>query len=163
MSGRLYTVVFDSVSIPATNAMDLFVITPADDKICVIHGFTLSNVGGTADAGDAQEELLRLSLIRGFTSIGSGGTTPTPAALGPGNAAAGFTAHVNDTTVATTGTTATLFTDGWNIRIPYQMFFTPECRPVVTQQSTTALLRLVTGPADAVSCSGTLFVEEIGG
>lgn len=157
---RMYSVVFDNVSVSA--AQDLFELTPADDKPILIHGLILSNVGGTADAGDAQEELLRLSIIRGFTTSGSGGSAPTPAPVVPNDGAAGFTAEVNNTTVANTGTTTTQYCDGWNIRIPYQQFWTPETRPMATQGNTTIVVRLVTAPADAVSCSGTLYVEELG-
>lgn len=155
---RRYSVIFENVSISASQ--DLFEITPADDKPVRILGIVLSNVGGTADAGDAQEELLRLTIQRGFTSSGSGGSAPTPAPLDPIDTASGFTAEVNNTTKATTGTNVTLFADGWNIRIPYQMFFTPETQMEATQANTTIVVRLEAAPNDAVSCSGTLFLEE---
>lgn len=159
MNGRMYTVQFDNVAISA--AQDLFEIVPADDKPIAIVGLVLSNVGGTADAGDAQEELLRLAIIRGFTSSGSGGSAPTPVPLNPNAAAAGFTSEVNNTSLASTGTTTQPFSDGWNIRVPYQTFFPEECWIIAGQGNTSIVVRLVTAPADSVSCSGTLFVAEL--
>lgn len=156
--GRIYSVIFENVSVSASQ--DFFEIAPADDKPVKLLGFQLANVGGTADAGDSQEELLRLSIQRGFTSSGSGGTSPTPAPLNPNDAAAGFTAEVNNTTKANTGTNVTLFADGINVRIPYQQYFTPETCPQASQANTTIVVRLEAAPADAVSMSGTLYVEE---
>lgn len=160
MKGRIYTVTFDNVSVSA--AQDFFELTPADDKPIMLVGLSLDNVGGTADAGDAQEELLRLSIIRGFTSSGSGGSAPTPTALNPADAASGFTAEVNNTTVANTGSTTTPWNGGWNVRVPLREFWPEELCPVATQANTTIVVRLVTAPADAVSMSGTLWVCEMG-
>lgn len=158
---RMYTVSFENVSIPATNAMDLFEITPADDKPVKLCALYLSNVGGTADAGDAQEELLRLVIKRGFTTSGSGGSTPTAVPVNSStDTAAGFTAEANNTTVATTGTTTDIHADGWNVRVPYQVIWPPEMRPGASQANTTIIVRLVAGPADAVLCSGTIYVAE---
>lgn len=160
--GRVYSIPFENVSVAA--AQDLFSLAPADDKPVRVLAIHLSNVGGTADAGDAQEELLRLAVIRGFTSQGSGGSSVSANAPIDSSAGAnwGFTAHVNDTTPASGGTSQTLFADGWNIRVPYQQVFLPEARPGASQANTTIVVKLMAAPADAVSCSGTLIVEELG-
>lgn len=158
--GRMYTVIFENVSISA--AQDLFELTPADDKPIRIWGLKLSNVGGTADAGDAQEELLRITINRGTTTSGSGGSAPTPRPLAAGDSAAGFTAEVNNTTPSSSGTNVVLDADGWNVRIPYLFWYTPETTPYCTQASTLLTVKLEAAPADAISCSGTLYVEEIG-
>lgn len=157
---RVYSVIFDNVTISV--AQDLFELSPADDKPIELHSLHLSNVGGTADAGDAQEELLRLQIIRGFTTSGSGGSAPTPAPINSSaDAAAGCAAEVNNTTLANTGTTATLFVDGWNIRIPYYKQWTDLDRPGASQANTTLVVRLAAAPADAVSVSGVLnFIER---
>lgn len=156
--GRLYMVPFENVAVAA--AQDFFEISPADDKPVAIHGWTLSNVGGTADAGDAQEEFLRLSIVRGHTTSGSGGTTPTISPAVFNDAAAGFAAEANNTTIASTSGT-TIWADGMNIRIGHSYFFTPETRPTASQANTTIVLRLVAAPADSVNMSGTLYVEEL--
>ena len=156
---RVYSVIFDNVSVSA--AQDFFEITPADDKPVQIAGLCLSNVGGTADAGDAQEELWRWSIVRGHATSGSGGSAPTPQPVNSSiDTAAGFTAEVNNTTIASAGTGVTLHADGWNIRTPLQVWWPPECRPGASQANTTIVVRLLSTPADAVSISGVLYVIE---
>lgn len=160
LSSRVYTVVFENVSVSA--AQDFFEITPADDKPVQILGWEIDNVGGTADAGDAQEELWRLLIRRGHTTSGSGGTAPTPVAVVGSDGAAGFTAEVNNTTIASVGTTTDVWVGAINVRIPGPFFFTPETAPTASQANTTIVLRLLSTPADAVSLSGTLWVGELG-
>lgn len=159
MMGRIYTVVFTDVAVAA--AQDLFEISPADDKPIELVGLFIANVGGTADAGDAQEELLQLDVLRGFTASGSGGSAPTPRPLGRSDAAAGFAAEVNNTTLANTGTSHTLHSDGFNIRTGYQLWWPPEARPTAGQGDTTIVVRLTDAPADSVQMSGTLYVREL--
>lgn len=159
MAGRVYAVPFDNVAVAA--AQDFFELSPADDKPIRILGLQLSNVGGVADAGDAQEELLRLTIKRGFTASGSGGSSVTPVPLNPNDAAAGFAAEANNTTVANTGTGTLVFADGLNVRIPYQQLWTPETWIMASQANTTIVIRLETAPADSVAMSGVLYVEEL--
>jgi hypothetical protein len=156
MDGRVYTVVFSAVTVSA--AQDLFEISPADDKPCEIVGIEL---GQTSDAGDAADELLQLSVIRGFTSSGSGGSSATPGVLRPADTAAGFSAEVNNTTVANTGTSVTLHTTAWNVRGGYIQWFPEGARPTANQGNTTMVVR-TTAPADALTMSGTLWVRELG-
>jgi hypothetical protein len=72
---RVYTVTFQAVAI--TVSQDLFEITPADDKPVQFLGLFLAQ---NTDVGDAQDEILRWSCIRGHTTSGSGGSAPTPQA-----------------------------------------------------------------------------------
>jgi hypothetical protein len=155
MQGRVYSVIFSAVAVSA--AQDLFELTPADDKPIEIVGIEL---GQSSDAGDAADELLQISIIRGFTASGSGGSAPTPAPLNPNDTAAGFTAEVNNTTVATTGTSVTLQTTCWNVRAGYIQWFPEGMRPSASQGNTTLLVRQ-TAPADAITMSGTLYVREL--
>jgi hypothetical protein len=159
--GRAYTVTFVAVAVTATQ--DLFYIKPAADKPCIIEQFSVSNVGGTADAGDAQEELLRIELIRlpATVTVGSGGTAPTPNPIAVNDAAAGFTARVNDTTVATTsGTAKTLLADGFNVRVPYLWLPVPEHR-IPVSNAEAVVVRLNLAPADSINLSGTITVREL--
>lgn len=159
LPSRIYACPFDNVSVSV--AQDFWELTPADDKPLAILGIWLDNVGGTADAGDAQEELLRLAIYRGFTTSGSGGSTVTPVPVGSSiDAAAGFTCEINNTTVATTSGTL-LAALGWNVRVPLREWFPQEAWIGASQANTTLLVRLVTAPADAVSMSGTLWVAEL--
>ncbi len=157
--GILYRVTFSKVSVAA--AQDLFEITPAASKPVKLHALYLSNVGGTADAGDAQEELLPVEVRHGYTSSGSGGSAPTPSPVNPSDAACSFTAEVNNTSVASSGTIITCHADGINIRIPSPIFWTELTRPLCTTTETRIVVRLVDAPADAVVMSGTLYVEEM--
>ena len=155
MNGRIYTVVFSAVGVTA--AQDLFEISPADDKPVEIVGIEL---GQTTDSGDAQDEQLQISIIRGFTSSGSGGSSATPAPLSPLDTAAGFSAEVNNTTVATTGTSVALHTGVWNVRAGYINWFPEGVRPTASQANTTILVRQ-TAPSDSITMSGTLYVREL--
>lgn len=156
--GRKYFVPFENVSVSA--AQDFWEIQPADDKPVKILGWSLSNVGGTADAGDAQEELLRLSIVRGHTTSGSGGSSPTVSPVNRNDASAGFTAEANNTTIASTAGT-TIWTGGHNIRVNDLVLLPEEVQPTASQADTTIVVRLLAAPADAVSMSGTLLVEEL--
>jgi len=161
MRGRIYAVPFDGVSWPATNALDVWELTAADDKPIAVVGWTLGPSGGVADAGDAAEEHLRLVWLRGYTTSGSGGTATTPTKPNPNTADPGFTAETNNTTVATTGTIVDLFPFGWNMRGEYEKWL-PEGTELVTNQAANLLVcRLITGPADALLVSGVCYIEEI--
>ena len=153
--GRMYTVAFSAVTVSA--AEDLFEITPADDKPVKLRGLF---IGQSSDAGDAQDEMLQVSIIRGHTTSGSGGSAATARQLSSIDTAAGFAAEVNNTTTASAGTTHTLHTDTFNVRVGYQLWFPPECCPMASQAHTTIVVR-ITAPADALTMSGTLYVEEV--
>ena len=62
---RIYAVPFENIAVTA--AQDFFDIAPADDKICVIHGCWISQ---STEVGDAQEEFLRIKIIRGLATLG---------------------------------------------------------------------------------------------
>lgn len=152
---RTYTVPFTAVSVSA--AQDLWEITPADDKPVKILGLV---IGQYSDVGDAASENLSVKISRGWGTSGSGGTAPTPSPVVPVDTAAGFTAEVNNTTVASTGTEVVLFSDVWNTQAGYQMWFPEGTQPECTQASGAILTVRITAPADAVTANGTLFVQE---
>lgn len=159
--GRMYTVEFHNVAISAQQ--DLFYVKPAADKIVLVHAVYVSNVGGTADAGDAQEELLDVELIYvpATVTVGSGGNSMTPVPDLVNDTAAGCTARINDTTKATTsGTLVNAHSDGWNVRIPYVYLPPPEQRRVVANAAA-IVFRLNTTPNDSVTCNGTMKIEEL--
>jgi len=153
---RVYTVSFEAVAVTA--AQDFFEITPGDDHPVVLLGMTIDQ---SSDVGDAAEEMLRYKIIRGHTTSGSGGSAPTPRPLDPGDAAAGFTAEVNNTTIASAGTTVDLVAGAFNIRSGLAVFWPPELTPVANQGNTTIVVRLMAAPADSLTMSGTLYVAEI--
>lgn len=156
-SARIYTVVFQAVA--CTASQDFFEVTPADDKPVGLLGLFIAN---STDFGDAQDEVLRWSVIRGFTTSGSGGSAPTPRPTGRSDTAAGFTAEVNNTTKANTGTTNIIHADGFNVRAGCAHWWTPETTPIATQGDTTLVVRLESTPADSITLDGTLYVAEWG-
>lgn len=155
---RLYSVNFENVA--ATVAQDLFDIAPADDKICILHGIWLSQ---STELGDAAEEQLRIKIIRGFATVGSGGGSFTPVPLNEHDAAAGATVRINDTTIAVVGggSTDVLWAESFNLRSGWVYLPTPEMRPIVKQTSTRLVVQLVAAPADSVTMNGTLIYQEV--
>lgn len=154
--GRIYSVEFEGTAVTAQ--VDFFEVSPADDKPIAIHGILLSQ---SSDVGDAAEEILRVRVIRGHATGGSGGSAPTPAPMNHIDTAAGFAAEVLNTTIASTGTPINLYSHAFNIRSGLELWFPPECRPQASQANTTIVVRLMAAPTDSLTMSGTLIVEEL--
>jgi hypothetical protein len=157
MAARIYTVSYTAVAVTA--AVDVFEIRPADDKPIEIIGLFM---GQSSDVGDAADEMLAYRVIRGFTTSGSGGATPTPTPVDRSGAAAGFSAETNNTTVATTGTTADLHADTFNIRAGEKLWLPEGCWWEASQADTSIVVRLAAAPADSLTMSGTVYVREQG-
>lgn len=153
--GRVYTVEFEGVAVTAQ--VDFFEIVPNTAVPCAVHGILLSQ---SSDVGDAAEEILRIRFIRNHTTSGSGGAAPTPRPLLPADAAAAFAAETNNTTIASAGTPLNVLSHAFNIRTGLELFFPPELR-IVVDGNTRLVCRLMAAPADSLTMSGTLFVEEI--
>lgn len=155
--GAVYTVHLAPTAI--TVAADLIELTPADDRPIVVHGF---RVWQTTDLGDAAEEIIGLSLVRGNSTSGSGGNTSvavTP--KDPRSAAAGCTAETANTTAASAGTAVTVYSTGWNVRAPLEVVFTPEQRVKADQAQTLLVLRMLAAPADSLTIGASIDIEEI--
>ncbi len=154
---RFYTVSFSKVA--TTVAADLFELTPADDKPIAIIGLFITQ---SSDFGDAQAEILPYTVIRGHTVSGSGGSAPTPRPVNRSDAAAGFSAEVNNTTAANTGTTNTLHAGAFNVAVGEALWLPEGCEWTASQADTTLIVRLATAPADSLDMSGTVYVKESG-
>jgi hypothetical protein len=159
---RIYTVVMDVDVTAAETDVDWVELNPASNKPIRLVGLVLSQ---HSELGDAQEEEIDFDIIRvpATATSGSGGTAPTPQKVDTNDAAAGFSAEVHNTTVATsTGSLEYLDTFDWNVRsTPYERWWPdPETRfnaingqlLVLRQQSTVA---------DTISCKLTAYVEEV--
>ena len=81
--------------------------------------------------------------------------------LNPTDAAAGFTAEVNNTTIASAGTSVVLWADAFNVRAGYQLWFPPRVTPE-TSGTLLLVVRLAGAPADAITLSGSAVIEELG-
>lgn len=154
--GRIYRVPFNAVAVTAQQ--DLFEITAASNKPCRIHAWMVTQ---SSEVGDAQEEGLNLVIKRGnsSTTSGSGGTAPTPVPQNPNDSAAGFSAEVNNTTKMSGGTITLEEPHCWNVRAPHLMVYTPETRPVILPGERKTL-ELATTPADSITMSGFMIIEE---
>jgi hypothetical protein len=156
MTGRIYSVQFTGVAVTAQQ--DFFEINAASTKMTWLLALYLSQ---STEVGDAQEEGLSLLIKTGATTSGSGGTTPTAVPRHLGDAAYAGTVEANNTTKATSGTIVTHHADNWNVRIPYQLIFTPELWiPIAPSGRLT--VELGTTPADSITLSGTALICETG-
>ena len=93
--GRMYSVSFNEVAVTA--ASDLFELLVPAENVMILHELHISQ---SSDAGDSESEQIYVSIRRvtGSPTSGSGGSSATPAPLDLGDAAAGITAEVNNTT-----------------------------------------------------------------
>lgn len=155
--GRIYTAQFSDVAVSAIQ--DLFELVAPADAVVALHALHLAQ---KSDVGDAAEEILALQLTSGQTTSGSGGSAVTPVPRELGDAAFGGTCEVNNTTQAQDGTIVTHYAWAWNIRMPFDQLWTPETRPILSP-SRRACVELPAAPADALTLSGTLVFEELGG
>jgi hypothetical protein len=150
----MYSATFEEVAVSA--AQDFFEIVAPSDMSVAIHGVTLSQ---SSDAGDAESEQLNVLVHRGSTS-GSGGSTPTPAPLAVGNTASTVTVEANNTSQSTEGTI--IHSECFNVMAGLTIWLPPECRWIISP-SGRLNIELQTAPGDALTMSGTVYFEEIGG
>jgi hypothetical protein len=155
--GRVYTVSFTAIAVTA--AVDIFELTPADDKPIEVIGMFW---GQSSDVGDAASESLAYRVIRGHTTSGSGGAATTPRPTNRSDVAAGFACETNNTSAATAGTTVDLHADAVNIAVGEKLWLPEGCGWGASQGDTTLVVRLGAAPADSLTTSGTLYVVERG-
>lgn len=113
----------------------------------------------TTDLSDAQEEVLRVEIIRGQATSGSGGQTTV---ITPDNAfdsAATFAAELMNTTIASTGSPVGLGAFGWNIRQPNDFLIPPEQLPTI--RTTERVVIRVGAPADAITANCSAKLEQL--
>ena len=154
--GQVYSAEFADVAVAA--AQDLFSLLVGDDEPIHLLGCIISQ---NTDVGDAAEEGLTIKIIRGWGTVGSGGSAPTPVALSSKQGAATTTVRANDTTEASAGTDLDVHSEVWNIRMPWIYLPIPEMRFRVDQGDDILSVSLITVPNDSITCSGTIYWEEI--
>lgn len=154
---RCYTVRLDPTAI-AVATTDLIELVAADD---VPIGVRAIRVFQVSDFGDAQDEVVRIAVVRGNTASGSGGSAFTPLKKKPRDPAATFTAEVGNTTAANTGTTEQVYTNGFNVRAGLDVII-PESDMAFTDQANNFLvLRLPAAPADSLTIGVEIDVWEM--
>jgi hypothetical protein len=154
---RIYTVSFDQQTIAsASGDYDLFELVPASNRPIEIVALSLGN---KSEVGDAQDEMIAYSIVRGNTTSGSGGAAPTPIPLNSADPAAGFTAESVNSTIASTGTAVTLLADTFNVRAGLNLVLPDIMRPRCNADR--ICVRLTTAVADDLVMSGTVWVQEV--
>lgn len=159
---RFYTVSYTGTLAAATGDTDLFNLQAADDKPIRLRAVILSQ---SSEVGDAQEENLRITIQRFPATVtnGSLGSSVTPQTLDSADAAAGFTARCNDTTVATTSSTAVKIEEfAWNERSsPLERWWPDERFAPVGRQTEALIVRCESTAADDLTIELCAYVEEI--
>jgi hypothetical protein len=153
---RIYKVTFAAVALTAPQ--DLFEINAPSDSPLLCHGWV---IGQSTEAGDAADEQVRLELIRGHATSGSGGSAFTALPRVTGDVAFGGTCEINNTTIASTGTAETVHATAFNVRAGDIWVPTPATQDHLAASGRWAL-RLNSTPADSISFSGTFIFEELG-
>lgn len=160
---RMYSVPFDNIAIAAGDTdVELVEVIPATNKPIVLVSFRLRQ---TTRQGDAQEEMLRWSIVRGNTTAAasalSGGGAVTPVPLAAADTAAGFTSNIfMGTTASTAGTT--IEGDDFNVRIGIDYYPIPEERILCTAAQSRLCIRLLETVSATMNFSGVAKVAEIG-
>jgi hypothetical protein len=158
--GRTYTASFSGVAVTA--AVDAFEIVPATNIPIKILGFRIEQQNKFSDAN---EDEIPVAWVRGNTTTGSGGT-----ALSAGttlvpkdgrDAAASFTGATCNTTQATSGTAATCYNGGWNIRGPMYEVFTEKQQIRCDAGQNRICLRFGKAPAASITVTASVDIEEI--
>jgi hypothetical protein len=151
--GSIYSAAFSAIAVAA--AQDVFEIVAPAGRMVTLREVRL---GQASDAGDAQAELVPVTLVRGHTTSGAGGAAVTPAALRSGDAAASVSVARNNTTPAQDGSAAMLLAEAWNVQAPY--LYRPDADARIVVAPGERLVVRIGAPADALTMSGTLVFEE---
>lgn len=145
-----------------TTEIDLFEILAGSASIIQILEWEIFQI---SDVGDAQEEIIDLEEVRGYSTVtsGSGGAAYTPKPQTQGDGASAATVEVGNTTrlAVGTGTIETIKKYGWNVRSPYTKVYIPEARPIILP-SQYWTLGLDATPTDSVTVGGSLTFYEFG-
>jgi hypothetical protein len=155
-----YTVSASFSVLNADGDIDLVEILPATDYPLKIVGFILSN---SSEIAEAQEEAIRVQLIRMTATVtsGSGGASPNKERVNDRAPAPQFAAEVaNDTIATSSGDTDVLDEMGWNVRsTPLERWFDDD-NQFTFRAGQAFIIRLPAAVADDMVAELTVYVEE---
>lgn len=159
----IYTATFKAIAVTA--AQDLFeLVAPSNSRVRIREII----IGQYSDSGDAEAEQLSISLVRGDTVAGSGGSSVTPNNVRgqSGAPTASSTVKRNNTTIANTSG-VDIRSEVWNVQAPYIYAPDPPRDGEDDERITLALsqrfcVRLNGAPADSITVNATLVFEELG-
>jgi hypothetical protein len=152
--GLVYDAPIEAVSVSA--AQDLWEWLTPSDAAGLLHAVVIEQT-----ASETSEQLrLTVAYVTGAPTSGSGGGTITPTPRVPGAPAAGSTVERNNTTQISGGTSVKIADRGFNILNGIEIIFDP---PREVAPSTRIVVALPTAPGAAITVSGVLVMEEVGG
>jgi hypothetical protein len=153
--GRVYICPIDAVAVSAVQ--DPFEINSASTiSLALLSVF----IGQSSDAGDAEDEQLRVRIIRDHSTSGSGGSSGTAVPARKGDAAFGGTVEINNTTPATGGSPIILPCDCFNVR--GGMVHRPTELEIATiHGGGRIVVNFPAAPADALTVSGYIVFAEL--
>jgi len=155
-----FTCAFSEVSV--TLEQDLFELLAPTDAAAILIS---ARFGQQTDQGDASAEMLPIEFIvgKGTVTAGSGGSAGVEEPL-EGVTAAGGVVLLNNTTrmVVGTGSLHTMLADAWNIQIGYLYQPVPEER-IIVSPGNRVTVAIAAAPGSAISMSGTIVWDEVGG
>lgn len=155
MASRIYTVPIDAVA--ATTAFDPWEFNAGSAAVVRLISAFLAQ---STDFGDAEDEQLRIRIIRAASTSGSGGSTTTAQPMVVGDTAFTGTCETMNTTVATGGTPVVLKCDGFNIRAGW--VYRPTEREILSiAPSGRLVINMPSTPTDSITFSGYAVIEEI--
>jgi hypothetical protein len=155
---EIYTVTFREVTWAAASGdIDLLSIDPAADHPTHLLGW---GIYPTSELQEAHEEWLKMSVIRGHTTVGSGGAAATARPLRQGGQAYGGSVRTNDTTVASVGTAINLWDFGVQVRAGDVMGPVPEHFDWQCLGAELLVVRLTVAVTDDVTASASFWIAE---
>ena len=153
---RVYTVVDENRAYATADGdVDLLELDAATDLPIELVGLRLHVL---SEVQEAQEEWLRLMIIRGHTTSGNG-TATTPRPVSPADSAASFAAECYGATIASAGTAVNLDAFGVQVRAGAE-FILPEGLSYWTSGASLLVVRLMAAATDALNYDLTAWVKE---
>lgn len=160
--GRFYSVPFSGVAVSA--AVDSFqLVVPAQASGGKPIRIQEIIIGQASDYGDTAAEGLSVLVKRasGVYTAGSGGTSVTPVPHDSNTSAAAFTASTNNTTQAAAGSGSLTTVRGDALNVQSGWAYQPIPSQALQFNPGEACVVSITVPADALTMSGTIVVEEL--
>ena len=153
-AGNIFSATISATAVTA--AQDVFSILAPDNKRVKIREVVLSQY---TDFGDAAAEIISVLVVRGYTTVGSGGSAITPLNFDPTGRSASAIVRKNDTTVAQDGTAAILRATSWNIQSEW-LYIPDQSERAILMPNQRLVVR-ITAPADSITLNATLVFEEL--
>lgn len=155
--GPVFTAPFSAVAL-TTNTQDMFFVTANSSSRVAIKEI---NIAQYSDAGDAEAEMLSMSILVGTTSLAVGSTiTPRNVLRHTGAPTAGTAVSAPSTTLSSTASAVLMLADVMNVAAGWR-YLPAECDRIVLNPGQKLAVRM-SAPNDALTVNGTMTFQEIG-